>query len=176
MFWLGFTGQEKNATLTAVIVSRVSDMTLRWSLPLLLPLLLLLSACTEDKPAVNAQWGTPEYIATQFFQALYNDKDLEKAKALSTAEYAALMDSYGTVRQVGRTLMNMSFDSVDIRVNRSGGNLREQYENEAEIAILLTGQHNGKQIDELRNVELIQQKGRWVVKMVQVDKFSSSAR
>ncbi|WP_166840481.1 hypothetical protein [Rheinheimera pleomorphica] len=147
-------------------------MTLRW----ILPLLLLLSACSDDSPKVNAQWGTPEYIASQFFQALYNDKDLENAKALCTPEYAALLDSYGSVRQVGRTLMNMSFDSVEIRVNRSGGNLREQYENEAEIAILLTGQHNGKQIDELRNVELVQHKGRWVIKMVQVDKFSSSAR
>ncbi len=146
-------------------------MTLRW----LLPLLLLLTACTEE-PKVNAQWGTPEYIATQFFHALYNEKDLQQAKALSTAEYAALMDSYGTVRQVGRTLMNMSFDSVDIRVNRTGGNLREQYENEAEINILLTGMHNGKQVDELRTVELVRSGNRWVVKTVQVDKFSSSAR
>lgn len=147
-------------------------MTLRW----LLPLLLLLSACTEDTPKVNAQWGTPEYIATQFFHALYNEKDLEQAKALSTAEYAALMDSYGSVRQVGRTLMNMSFDSVDIRVNRSGGNLREQYEDIAAIDILLTGPHDGKQVDELRTVELVRSGNRWVVKTVQVDKFSSSAR
>ncbi|GAB60316.1 hypothetical protein [Rheinheimera nanhaiensis] len=147
-------------------------MTLRW----LLPLMLLLTACTDEAPKVNAQWGTPEYIATQFFHALYNEKDLEQAKALSTPEYAALMDSYGTVRQVGRTLMNMSFDTVEIRVNRSGGNLREQYEDAAAIDILLTGPHGGKQVDELRTVELVRSGNRWVVKTVQVDKFSSSAR
>jgi hypothetical protein len=147
-------------------------MTLRW----LLPLMLLLTACTEEAPKVNAQWGTPEYIATQFFHALYNEKDLEQAKALSTPEYAALMDSYGTVRQVGRTLMNMSFDTVEIRVNRTGGNLREQYENEAAIDILLTGPHGSKQVDELRTVELVRSGNRWVIKTVRVDKFSSSAR
>lgn len=147
-------------------------MTLRW----LLPLMLLLTACTEEAPKVNAQWGTPEYIATQFFHALYNEKDLEQAKALSTPEYAALMDSYGTVRQVGRTLMNMSFDTVEIRVNRTGGNLREQYENEAAIDILLTGPHGGKRVDELRTVELVRSGNRWVIKTVRVDKFSSSAR
>ena len=86
------------------------------------------------------------------------------------------MESYGTVRQVARTLLNMSFDHVDIRVNRTGGNLREQYENVADIALLLTGQHDGKQIDELRVVEMVQQNSRWVVKSVQVDKYSSSAR
>ncbi|MBZ9613614.1 hypothetical protein [Rheinheimera maricola] len=147
-------------------------MTFRW----ILPVLLLLTACSEDAPTINAQWGSPEYVATQFLQALYIDKDLDKAKGLSTAEYAQLMESYGTVRQVGRTLMNMSFDSVEIRVNRSGGNLREQYENTAEIAILLTGQHDGKKVDEIRVVELIQLNGRWVVQAVQVDKFASSAR
>ena len=147
-------------------------MTLRW----LLPFRFLLSACSEEPPAVNAQWGTPEYIASQFFVALYNDKDLDKAKAFCTRDYADLMESYGSVRQVARTMMNMSFDSVEVRVNRSGGNLREQYDNSAEISILLTGQHDGKQVDELRVVELIQQRGRWVIKNVQVDKFSSSAR
>lgn len=147
-------------------------MKLRW----ILPLLLLLVACSEKKPQVNAQWGTPEYIASQFFHALYNEKNLEKAQQLSTQDYAALMESYGSVRQVNRTLMNMSFDSVEVRVNRSGGNLREQYEDTAEIAILLTGPFDGKQVDELRVVELIQHNSRWLVKSVQVDKFSSSAR
>jgi len=142
----------------------------------LLPLLLLLVACKDDKPEVNAQWGTPEYIASQFMHALYNEKDLDKAKQLSTKEYAALMDSYGSVRQVTRTLLNASFDTVDIRVNRTGGNLREQYENVADIALLLTGVHNDKQVDELRVVEMVQQDSRWVVKSVQADKYSSSAR
>mgnify|MGYP000666338452 CR=1 FL=1 len=137
---------------------------------------VLMLGCTEEKPKVNAQWGTPEYNASQFFHALYNDKDLESAKQLSTKEYAALMDSYGTVRQVGRTLINANFDSVEIRVNRSGGNLREQYDNTAVIDILLTGQNDGKQIDELRSVELLEQNGRWLVNTVRVDKFSSSAR
>lgn len=148
-------------------------MKLYWLSPLLL---LLLVACKDDTSKVNAQWGTPEYIATEFFQALYNDKDLEKAKKLSTKEYADLMESYGTVRQVGRTLMNMSFDSVEIRVNRSGGNLREQYEDVAEITLLLTGSHDGKQVDELRVVEMTKRNSSWVVSSVKVDKFSTSAR
>lgn len=144
--------------------------------PFFLLLVLLVTACAEEKPKVNAQWGSPEYNASQFFHALYNEKDLEKAKSLSTREYADLMESYGSVRQVGRILMNVSYDSVDIRINRSGGNLREQYEDVAEIAILLTGTNDGKQIDELRNVEMVKQNGRWLVQMVKVDKFSASAR
>ena len=142
----------------------------------LLLLSLVLLGCAEDKPAVNAQWGTPEYNASQFFNALYNEKDLQKAKLMCTAEYAALIESYGSVRQVGRSMMNMSFDTVEVRVNHSGGNLREQYEDIAKIDILLVGHLDGKQINEMRTVELVKQNGNWLIKTVQIDKFSSSAR
>jgi hypothetical protein len=141
-----------------------------------LALLLLTTACTEEPPKATAPWGSPDYVATQFFHALYNDKDLEKAQRLSTKEYAALMASYGSVRQVGRTLMNVSFDSVSIRINPSSGNLREQYDDQADIAIVLSGTHDDKQVDEMRVVELVRRNGNWVVQSVKVDKFSSSAR
>ena len=73
-------------------------------------------------------------------------------------------------------MLNMSFDTVEVRVNHSGGNLREQYEDIAQIDILLTGHLDGKQINEMRTVELIKQHGNWLIKTVQVDKFASSAR
>ena len=152
----------------------VNAAVMKFICSLLLPLLLL--GCAEDKPAVNAQWGTPEYNASQFFHALYVEKDLQKAKLMCTPEYAALIESYGSVRQVGRSMMNMSYDTVEVRVNHSGGNLREQYEDIAQIDILLTGHLDGKQINEMRTVELIKQHGNWLIKTVQVDKFASSAR
>lgn len=145
-------------------------MKLHW----ILPLLLLLSACEEKAPPVNAQWGTPEFIATEFFDALYNDKDLEKAKKLSTPKYAALMESYGTPRQVVRTMFNMPFDKVTISVNRAGQNLREQYEDEAEVTLVFSGPHNGEQIAEMRVVTMVKLKGKWVVQNVKVDKFSKT--
>lgn len=147
-------------------------MKLHW----LIPLTLLLAACTKEAPIVDAQWGTPDYVATQFFHAIYNDKDLETAKRLSTKEYAALMESYGSVRQVGRTLFNMSFDSVVIRINPTSGNVREQYDDHANILVVLTGQHDGKKVDEMREVEMVRRKSSWVVNTVKVDKYSSGAR
>ena len=74
-------------------------------------IILGLTACKPSN-TVNAQLGSPEHIAGEFFQAIYNDKDLEKAQSMSTKEFANLIGSYGTARQVGRTLFNMSFDKV----------------------------------------------------------------
>tara|TARA_R110002126_G_scaffold15664_2_gene63913 strand:- start:444 stop:869 length:426 start_codon:yes stop_codon:yes gene_type:complete len=134
----------------------------------------LLVGCSE-KPKSNAHWGTPEHIATEFFHALYNEKDLEKAKSLSTEEYAVLLDSYVTARQAARTLLNMSYDTVTVEVNRSGQNLRQQYDDDAEVTLVFTGEFDGKQVDNMRTVTMVKQSGNWLVKTVKTDPFSSTA-
>ena len=48
-------------------------------------LALLLVGC-ERNPQVNAQLGTPEYIAGEFFHAIYNEKDLTTACSLIFAD------------------------------------------------------------------------------------------
>lgn len=148
---------------------------LSWKPYLLLFLLLALNACNEPAPAIATQWGTPEAIATEFFDALYNADDLEKAKNFSTESYAKLLDSYGTTRQVSRILINVSFDEVVITINPSSRNVRQQYDNEAVISVVLTGLHRDKKIAELRSVTLIKQGGRWLVKAVKTESFKSPA-
>jgi hypothetical protein len=136
---------------------------------------LLLIGCDRNPP-VNAQLGTPEYVAGEFFHAIYNEKDLSKAKGVATTNYASLLSSYGTARQAGRTLFNMNFDNVQINVNRSGRNLREQYQDDATIQLILDGEFDGKRIQEVRTVVLVRQRGKWLVNEVQADKFSTSIR
>lgn len=136
---------------------------------------LFLFGC-ERNPKVNAQLGTPEYIAGEFFHAIYNEKDLAKAKGMATSDYASLLGSYGTARLAGRTLLNMNFDTVQINVNRSGRNLREQYHNDATIQLILDGEFDNQRVQEVRTVVLVRQRGEWLVKEVLADKFSTSIR
>ncbi|CAM3876171.1 hypothetical protein [Rheinheimera salexigens] len=139
-------------------------------------LLLFLTACSDPAPAITTQWGTPEAIATEFFDALYNANDLDKAKNFSTNNYANLLESYGTTRQVSRILMNVSFDEVIITLNPSSSNVRQQYDDEAHISVVLTGTHQGKKIADMRSVVLVKQSGRWLVNAVKADKFSRAVR
>jgi glycyl-tRNA synthetase beta subunit len=135
---------------------------------------LLLAGCSE-KPTSNAHWGTPEHIATEFFHALYNEKDLEKAKSYSTAEFASLLEAYVTPRQVARTLLNMSYDEVTIEVNRSGQNLRQQYDDDADVTLIFSGQFNGKKVDNMRTIQMIKKSGKWLVHTIKIDRFSNTA-
>ncbi|MFN3710662.1 hypothetical protein [Alishewanella sp. HH-ZS] len=142
---------------------------------LLLLAALLLSGC-DGNTQLSTQSGSPESVAEAFFDAIYNAKDLDKAKSMATADYAKLLASYGTARQAGRILYNMNFDTVQINVNRSGRNLREQYQNDANIQLILDGEFDGKRVQEVRTVQLIRQRGSWLVSEVQADKFSTSIR
>lgn len=139
-------------------------------------LLVFLNACSDPVPAIATQWGTPEAIATEFFDALYNDNDLDKVKSFCTAEYADLLESYATTRRVSRVLINVSFDQVTITINPSSRNVRQQYDEEAHISVVLTGQHQNKKIAELRSVVLVKQGGRWLVSAVKADKYSRTVR
>lgn len=138
-------------------------------------LICIITGC-ERNSQVNAQLGSPEQVAGEFFHAIYNDKDLEKAQSMSTKEFASLIGSYGTARQAGRTLFNMNFDKVLINVNRSGRNLREQYHDNANIQLIFDGEFDNRKIQETRTVLLVRQRGSWLVSEVQADKFSTSIR
>lgn len=121
---------------------------------------------------MNANLGSPEFAAGEFFHALYITKDLTKAKALSTPSYARILDAYGNTRGIVRTLYNMSFDEVTISIDRTGKNLREQYGNTAEITMLLEGKSNGDKKIELRVVKLVKEEGKWLVEGVKPNPYS----
>lgn len=147
-----------------------------WLFTLLVLLNLSLLTSCDSNPQINAQLGSPEYLAGEFFHAIYNEKDLDKAKAMATPEFAALLASYGTARQAGRILFNMNFDEVTINVNRSGRNLREQYHNDASIQLILDGSFDSRRIQEVRTVVLVRQRGNWLVSNIESDRFSTSIR
>lgn len=133
---------------------------------------LLLLACSDDAPKVNADLGSPEYAAGEFFHSLYTTKNLERSKALSTESYARILEAYGNTRGVVRTLYNMSFDEVTITIDRTGKNLREQYGNHAEITMLFEGKSNGNKKIEVRIVKMVKEDGRWLVEGIKPNPYS----
>lgn len=136
---------------------------------------LLLVACKGEQSSVNAESKSPEYAAGQFFHALYNTKDLEKATSYATDSYARVLTSYSSPRSVTTTLYHMAFDDVTMAIDRTGRNLREQYGQEAEITMLFEGTHNGNKKVELRTIKLLKVAGKWRVEGVKANPFSRSS-
>lgn len=135
-------------------------------------ILLALAGCEDSTKIITA--STPEQTASDFFSAFYNEKDLEKAKQLSTDELAEIIDSYGTVRQAGRVLLGMTFDSVELVTKSSSLNLRETSSGDKTVSVIITGYRNGEKYNELRTIIVTKKQNRWVVKSINADRFNTT--
>jgi hypothetical protein len=132
---------------------------------------LLISGCGKDNKGTGES-KTPGYTATAYFDALYNQNNLELAAKNATPRLARVMRSYGTAKQFTRNLINMQFDEVTIELDMTNQSLREQYGDSAKINMVFTGKLRGEQVDDMRSVQLLRKKGKWYVDKINPDPFA----
>ncbi|SFD68644.1 hypothetical protein [Pseudoalteromonas denitrificans] len=135
-------------------------------------LALFLSACSDDNAEVSGDNNSPEYTATVFFYAIYEEKDLKKTMSLSTPKLARIIKSYGSTRQFARNLINMQFDKVNIEIDRTSKSIRKRYGDKATITLIFSGTFNGRKVDDMRSVKLIQKKGKWFIEKIVDDPYA----
>ena len=134
-----------------------------------LVLCLFLSACGDDTKTLG---DTPGDTATTYFDALYNQQDLQKASTMATPNLTRIMKSYGTAKQFSRNLVNMQYDEVTIEVDMTNMSVREQYGDNAKINLIFTGYLNGDKIDEMRSVKMLRKKGKWYIDKIVADPYA----
>jgi len=135
-------------------------------------IMLLLTACSDDGPEVSGDNDSPEYAATVFFYAIYEEKDLKKTMSLATPKLARIIKSYGSTRQFARNLINMQFDTVTIEIDRTSKSIRKRYGDKATITLIFSGTLNGGKVDDMRSVKLISKKGKWFVEKIVDDPYA----
>jgi len=135
-------------------------------------IMILLTACSDDGPEVSGDNDSPEYAATVFFYAIYEEKDLKKTMSLATPKLARIIKSYGSTRQFARNLINMQFDTVTIEIDRTSKSIRKRYGDKATITLIFSGTLNGGKVDDMRSVKLISKKGKWFVEKIVDDPYA----
>jgi len=134
--------------------------------------MVFLTACSDDGPEVSGDNDSPEYAATVFFYAIYEEKDLKKTMSLATPKMARIIKSYGSTRQFARNLINMQFDTVNIEIDRTSKSIRKRYGDKATITLIFSGTLNGNNVDDMRSVKLIQKKGKWFIEKIVDDPYA----
>ena len=130
---------------------------------------LFISACGDSGKTLG---DTPGDTATAYFDALYNQQDLQKASTMATPNLTRIMKSYGTAKQFSRNLVNMQYDEVVIEVDMSDVSVREQYGNNAKINLVFTGYLNGEKVDDFRSVKMLRKKGKWYIDKIVADPYA----
>ncbi len=136
-----------------------------------LSLSLLLSACgEEDKNKIN-DVDNPEVVAIEFFNALYNEQNIEKAASVCSPKLSRIILHYQSTKAVARHLFNMSYDNVEIKPDDSGVKVREQFKNSAVITVFFDGYYNNDHLKDVKRLSLIQIDNKWVIDKILKDPF-----
>ena len=139
--------------------------------------LLLLQGCDGPKPGEGAgKYGmmdtnTPDYAAVQFFQHIYNDKNLNGALSMSTPRMAKLLKSYHTNRNVQRHVLNLTYDEVEIQPDTGNSIGRNEFAKNAVVTMFFTGMRHGERYEDVRVVEMVRQDKKWMIDKIRADKY-----
>ena len=137
---------------------------------LLFALTFLLTACNgEEKNVIHIE--NPEKVAVAFFDAIYNEKNIEKAASACSPPLARIIRHYRSPQAVGRHMFNMSYDKVVIKPDDSGVKVREQFKSKANITVYFDGYYQENRIKEVKRLSLIQQDGKWIINKILKDPF-----
>jgi len=132
---------------------------------------LLLAACGRDDPKKITTVDNPETVAIAFFDALYNEKNVEKAASVCNPKLARLILHYRSPEAVGRHLFNMSYDKVEVKPDSGGVKVREQFKGSANITVYFDGYYQESRIKEVKRLAIIQRGGKWYIDKILKDPF-----
>jgi hypothetical protein len=143
----------------------------KYNILLIIFLTLLLSACFNKDTSKITSVNDPEIVAMAFFDALYNERNIEKAASVCTPKLARLILHYRSPEAVGRHLFNMSYDKVQMSPDSHGVKIREQFKGNANITIYFDGSYQGSRIKDVKRLAIVQQKGKWFIDKLLKDPF-----
>lgn len=139
--------------------------------PILFIFLFFLSACSSEEEINEIE--NPKFVAVAFFEAIYNEKDIDKAASICSPKLARLLLHYKTPQSVARHLFNMSFENtVDIRPDDSGVKIRERFKDSIAVTIYVEGFYNESKVKHVKRLLLIQNDDdQWIIDEILKDPF-----
>ena len=137
----------------------------------LLSFTLLLFGCGEPDKDTISNVDNPEVVAIEFFNALYNEKNIKKAASVCNPKLSRIILHYKSTKAVARHLFNMSYDKVEITPDDSGVKVREQFKNSAVITVFFDGYYHDEHIKDVKRLSLVQVDDKWVIDKILKDPF-----
>jgi len=137
------------------------------SLLFLLLLSSLLLGCNSDEEKVEI---SEKQVVISFFNAIYNEKNAEKAISLSSANFKKELEKYHTAKNIARRLFDMRFDSVSLHTSAMKTQIINEYNVQVTMMVQFTGKRNGSDYKDFKKVRLIKENDKWLVdKLLAVD-------
>lgn len=138
---------------------------------IILTFVIALTGCGEPDKDKISDVGNPEIVAIEFFNALYNEKNIKKAASVCSPQLSRIIMHYKSTKAVARHLFNMSYDKVEIKPDDSGVKVREQFKDKAVITVFFDGHYNDEHLKDVKRLSLVQIDDKWVIDKILKDPF-----
>lgn len=140
---------------------------------LIILLSFLISACGGEVEEDISELDNPKLVAVAFFEAIYNEKDINKAASVCSPKLARLLLHYKTSQSVARHMFNMSFEKVtDIKPDDTGVKVRERFKDKAVVTVYIEGYYDETKKKDVKRLLLIQNDDdQWVIDELLKDPF-----
>lgn len=133
--------------------------------------LLLLQACGPSEEEGMA----PEDVALNFFTAIYNDGDVEKAQSFSGDELYELLGHYRNITAVKRHVIGMEIENPKIEVKDSSADFFRRLQEDVKVELHFTTKVDGRTYKDIRVVLVGKVNDHlWQVKKVLADPFATN--
>jgi hypothetical protein len=136
-----------------------------------LSLALLIFGCSESDKDKISNVDDPEIVVIEFFNALYNEKNIKKAASVCNPKLSRIILHYKSPKAVARHLFNMSYDKVKITPDDSGIKVRKQFKGSAVITVYFDGSYQDNHIKDVKRLSLVQIDNKWVIDKLLKDPF-----
>lgn len=125
---------------------------------LILSMLYLTTSCTEE-----VSGASEAEVTIAFFDAIYNQKNINTALSLSSVSFKKDIIKYKTLNNFARRGLNLSFDSVTIDTQRLATTVIDAANIQVTMTVLLTGKRNERIYKEVRKIQLVKKENTWLV-------------
>lgn len=124
---------------------------------ILLAAVFLITGCdTNDDTGPEAH-----DVAIEYFELLYNQRDLPAALELTSNDYRPILERYGSIAAIGSYLYDMNYDQVTIEADEQGIQLYRDQAETARVQLSFSGLQGKRKVETLRNVVMVREDGEW---------------
>jgi len=121
---------------------------------------ILLSGCNVEEKKIEI---TEQQVAVSFFNAIYNEKNIDKALLLSTDDFKKELEKYHTANNIAHRVFNMRFDSVSLHTSAKQTKIIDEYYVQVTMMVQFTGLRDGNTYKDYKKIRLIKENNEWRV-------------
>ncbi|MGL4616177.1 MAG: hypothetical protein ACRCVV_20255 [Shewanella sp.] len=136
---------------------------------LLLFSLLFLFSCS-DATTDNAPSQTPEQVSLGFFNAVYVDKDIEKAKTFVNEPLQAVLSHYYIASAVQRNVLNLSMNNVEMEIDDINIDFFRKLTKDVLVVVKMKGLKGDSPWIDDRTIRLNKIGNKWIIVEIMPEK------